>query len=169
MCRLPPAALAVLLAAAAPPRAGAPLDQKEAERQVVALALAVQKAARAGDAEALLAMVHEDGLSCGGATIPRDRFAVDLRTPGTRIHDFFLGAGRPPAGSRAAPHPSLRQLFGEDRRIKIVVRFTAVEVAKLAWERPCVIFRAEGEAYAPRICLLRRSGRYTLAELSDGC
>jgi len=160
---------AVLLASAAPSRAGAPLDQKEAERQVAAVALALEKAARAGDRDALLAMVNEDGLTCGGATIPRDRFSADLRTPGTRIHDFFLGNGGPPAGSRAAPHPSLRQLFGEGRRVKIVLRFTAVEVAKLAWERPCVVFRVEGETYVPRICLLRRSGRYTLAELGDGC
>lgn len=161
-----PALAAVLLVSAAPPRA--PLDQKEAERQVVAMALAVEKAARDGDAEALLAMVDAEGVPCPRGTIPRDRFAADLRTPGTWIHEFFLGTGRAP-GSHAVQRPSLHQLFSEGRRVKIVVRLTTVEVAKLAWERPCVLFRVEGESYAPRLCLLHRSGRYTLAELDDGC
>jgi hypothetical protein len=63
----------------------------------------------------------------------------------------------------------LRQLFAEGRRVKIVLHFTAVEVSKLAWQRPCVTFRVEGETYAPRICLLHRSGRYAIADLGDGC
>ncbi len=161
--------LAAVLLAAEPQRSVAPLHQKEAERQVVSLALALQKAARAGDAEALLAMVDDAGVPCAGGTISRERFAADLRTPGTRIHEFFLGNGQARAGTPAAPHPSLRQLFGERRNVRIVVRFTEVEVAKLSWERPCVVFRVEGESYAPRLCLLHRSGHYTLADLGDGC
>ena len=166
-------ALAVLLVSAAPPSAPAPLDQldqKEAERQAASLALAMEKAVLADDAEALVGMLPEDGLSCRGTRVPRDRLAADLRTPGTRIHDFFLGGGRPPAGSGAAPRPSLRELFAEGRRVKIVLHFTAVEVSKLAWRRPCVTFRVEGETYSPRICLLHRSGHYAIADLGDdGC
>ncbi len=162
-------ALAAVLLAAAPYRAVAPVDRRDAERQVASLALAVQKAARDGDAEALLAMVDDGGVPCAGGTISRERFAADLRTPGTRIHEFFLGNGRARSGSRAPPHPSLRQLFGEGRNVRVIVRFTEVEVAKLSWERPCVVFRVEGESYAPRLCLLHRSGHYTLADLGDGC
>jgi hypothetical protein len=161
-------ALAALLAPSAAQAPSPALDQKEAERQVAALALAVQKAARAEDAEAILALVHRDGVPCGNRLIPRDRFAADLRAAGTPVHDFFFGAGGDGHGRRTPPM-SLEELLGQGKRIKVVVHFTEVEVAKFTWERPCVLFRVEGEPYAPKVCFTLRDGHWFLAELGMLC
>lgn len=159
-------ALGLSLAAAAP--ADAALDRKRSEiaREVLRVAGEVQRDIEQADVAALVARVPPEGLRCGGALVPRERVARDLRAEGSWLHGvFFGGPGAPAQGGQPG---SLRELFAHAKEIAVVVAFR--EDPRAAAGMPCMDYRAKDTVTpgAP-LCLVKRGGRWWFTESLYPC
>jgi hypothetical protein len=166
------AALAVVLAVAAPRAAGAPpadLEQRRGEiaKELVRLGAELQREVLREDVDALLARVPPDGLRCAGRVVPRAKVGRDLRGGETWLHAVFFGgpgAAAPPRGPA-----SLAAFLRTAREIAVVVTFEPDPRAGPVG-RPCLDFRAKDlpTPGAP-LCFERRDGRWWFTESLYPC
>ncbi len=168
-------ALAFLAAMAASPgatRVAAPADPLDRRRDEIAgelmgIAGDLRREIAAGNVEALLSRVPDDGLRCGDRVIPRTKVARDLRSPSSWIHGALFGG--PAYTARPGQPPSLAALLRSTREIAVVVTFQ--EGGRAGSEGlPCLDFRAEG-ATTPGVpfCFSRRAGRWWLVDSLYPC
>lgn len=162
-----PLVLALGLSLAAAP-ADKALERRRSEiaREVLAVAGQVQRDIERGDVAALVARVPPEGLRCGGALVPRDRVARDLRAEGSWLHGVVFGG--PGAPAQSGQPGSLRELFARAKEVAVVVAFR--EDARAAAGMPCFDFRAKDTVTpgAP-ICLEKRGGKWWFAESLYPC
>ena len=163
-------ALALLTAPADPgkaPAAGA-LEERRAEvaRQVLRLAVPIQREIEARDVAALLARVPPEGLRCGDRLVPRAHVERDLRAEGSWLHAILFGG--PSALDRPGQPASLRALFASAREIAAVVSFRSDPRSELGI--PCLDFRTR-DAATPGVplCFEQRGGRWWFTQSLYPC
>lgn len=160
-------ALAVRQAPADP--AGEALERRRAEvaRELIRVGQALRRELVAGDAGALSSRIPAEGLRCAGHLVPRARVARDLATPGSWLHDTFLGG--PGARGTASAPASLAALLRAHPAVAIAVSFVR-DPAATPLGRPCLEFRVKGVVtpVAP-LCFERRDGRWWFTESLYPC
>jgi hypothetical protein len=171
---VPPAALALLLAAATAqspaPAEVDPVERRRGEvaRDLLRLGEELRREIVAGDARALGARVPAGGLRCAGRVVPRARVLRDLSTPGSWVHDTLFGA--PGARAPGGPAPaSVAELLRSAPEVVMAVSFVQ-DPRAAPIGRPCLEFRAPGAVTpgAP-LCFERRDGRWWLTESLYPC
>ncbi len=168
-------ALTLFFAALAPirPTTGSePANQVDRNRDAIAkdlvrIGAALRRNVEAGDLKAILALVPEAGLRCGGRVIPRAKVELDLRSASSWMHGALFGG--PGYSARPGAPASLAGFLRSTSEIAIVVTFQESGAAGPEG-RPCIDFRAEG-VVTPGLpfCFERRDDRWWLVDSLYPC
>lgn len=142
---------------------GVPRDEQRARTELLDLAAQMRVAIETRNVDAVLRLIHQDGIPCGDATVPRATVEAQLR-PGGGLHAYLFEPKAYPLRGRPLDRPmSLREFFERATDVVVDVGFDDDGRGGKDLTSGCARYRAANLEFTPHFCFQKIGGRWFLS------